>query len=93
MLRARDAGQAADFSWSFAGGGRGRRDAAGPDELSPGTAAGGFFVSREEYYGLFSAGYFGGGECGAFGFALFGAPVAAVTTAMALEWRWIFKLG
>jgi hypothetical protein len=43
-----------------------------------GAAAGGFFISREEYYGVFSAGYFCGGECGAFDFVVFGGPVAAV---------------
>jgi hypothetical protein len=54
-------------------------DAVGADEFAAGATAGGFFVSREEYDGLFSAGYFGGVECGADGCVVFGEPVAAVS--------------
>ena len=53
-------------------------DAPGADAVAAGAVAGGFCLSRKEYDCVFSAGYFGGVECGAVGGALFGEPVAAV---------------
>jgi len=71
-------GQAAD--WAGCGDRCGGHclDAAGADEFAFGTVAGRLFVSREEHDGLFSTGYVGGGERGAFGFVVRAEPVAAV---------------
>jgi len=44
--------------------------------LPLGRLPGDFFLSREEYDGIFSVGDVGGGECGAFDFAVFREPVA-----------------
>jgi hypothetical protein len=71
-------GQAIGFSRDCVGCGRACADAAGSAAFSIGAVAGGFFVSREEYDGVFSAGDIGGGERRAFDFAVCGEPLAAV---------------
>jgi len=70
--------KAAGVSWTGTGGGRDCSDGDGEDESSIGAAAGGFFISGKKYDGVFSTGYFGGGECGVVGCVVFGEPVAAV---------------
>src|SRR5260370_37340107 len=70
--------QAAGVFWGDSGGGRDLGDAVREDEPTSGSATGGFFVSREEYDDVFSAGDVGGGECGAVDCAVLGEPLAAM---------------
>jgi hypothetical protein len=60
------------------GGGRAGDDFFGADESAAGKVAGGYCLSREEDYILFSAGDFGGGERGVVDFDVFDWEVEAV---------------
>src|SRR5208282_6410943 len=68
-------GKIAGLSRNRASRGGGCGDRPGADGRSLGTAAGRFYLSGEEYDGVFSAGDFSGGERGAFDCALSGEPV------------------
>jgi hypothetical protein len=59
--------------------GRAGDDFFGADESAAGKVAGGYCLSREEDYILFSAGDFGGGERGVVDFDVSGGAVEAVS--------------